>query len=380
MKILQVNASYKPAFVYGGPTMSVSQLSEQLTKSGHIIEVFTTTANGDQELPVPPGVRTVVDNVPVTYFRRLTGDHSHFSPSLIKSLWGNVKNFDVVHIHAWWNLVSVLSCWVALIRGVPVVVSPRGTLSEYSFANRNSVAKRIIHVGLSKSLLKKVTMHVTSNREKMAIEKIISHGRIVNIFNFVDFPKITPVKTESSDAVSLRLLFFSRIEEKKGLDILLNALASINIPYHLTVAGDGNDKYIERLKLLATDRGISKNVSWVGFQGADKFGLMQRHDLMILPSHDENFGNVVIESLSVGTAVLISKNVGLAEYVSEKEFGWICELDSKSIGSNLESIFNQRFRLADIRHSAPEIIKEDFSEKNLTVKYLGMYRQIIHNG
>ncbi|HTE01349.1 MAG TPA: hypothetical protein VK668_18815, partial [Mucilaginibacter sp.] len=82
MKILQVNASYKPAYVYGGPTMSVSKLSEQMVKAGCIVEVFTTTANGPVELPVVPDKQTNIDGVPVTYFKRLTKDHSHFSPAL----------------------------------------------------------------------------------------------------------------------------------------------------------------------------------------------------------------------------------------------------------------------------------------------------------
>jgi glycosyltransferase involved in cell wall biosynthesis len=360
--------------------MSVSQLSEQLINAGYITEVFTTTANGHQELLVSPGVRTIVDNVPVTYFKRLTGDHSHFSLSLIKSLWYNVKDFDIVHIHAWWNLVSVLSCLVAILRNVPVVVSPRGTLSEYSFSNRNSLAKRIIHIGLGRWLLKNVTVHVTSDREKKTIGKIISHERIVNIFNFVDFPKVIPAQVEPLNTALLKLLFLSRIEEKKGLDILLNALANVSIPYHLTIAGSGNAKYIEGLKRLAADLEISTHISWIGFQGADKFTLIQRHDLMILPSHDENFGNVVIESLSVGTPVLISKNVGLADYVSEKQLGWVCALNQNSISSILGDIFNHRDRLTRIRLVAPEIIKEDFSGKVLTKKYVEMYHKVIHNG
>jgi len=117
--------------------MSVSMLSEQLAKTGIYTEVYATTANGKDELPVKPGEPVNVDGVTVTYFKRITKDHSHFSPALLKKLWKEAPGFDVIHIHAWWNLVSLFSCLIALMRNVPVIISPRGTLSPYSFQNKN---------------------------------------------------------------------------------------------------------------------------------------------------------------------------------------------------------------------------------------------------
>ncbi|MDO3627485.1 XrtY-associated glycosyltransferase XYAG1 [Mucilaginibacter sp. BT774] len=379
MKILQINASYKPAFIYGGPTMSVSKLSELLVGAGILVEVLTTTANGANELDVTPGATVMVEGVPITYFKRLTKDHTHFSPALLKCLWKEIKQYDVVHIHAWWNLVSVLSCWIAVKRGVPVVISPRGTLSAYSFRNRNGIPKRLIHVILGKYLLERSWFHVTSKREKQAVEEIISHKRIINIFNFVNFPKKMTAKPETNDKI-LKLLFFSRIEEKKGLDILFKALAMVQVPYHLTVAGDGAPIYLDSLKQLAKNTGLSGVVDWIGFQGPNKFEIMQKHDLMVLPSHDENFGNVVIECLSVGTPVLVSRNVGLADYVTGNCLGWVCELNENDISAHINIIFDQKNKLMEIRKTAPDIIRNDFDEKNLTEKYISMYNQIINNG
>ena len=380
MKILQVNASYKPAYVYGGPTMSVSRLSEQLIKAGCTIYVYTTAANGLAELPVSCNIQTIIDNVPVIYFERITKDHTHFSPTLLKHLWKEVKDFDVVHIHAWWNLVSVLSCWIAITRGIPVVISPRGTLSRYSFDNKNSLAKQILHNLFGKWLLNKSSFHVTSEQEKQAIEAIISHKRIATIYNFVNVPEIsTHHKFEGLGNSPLKLLFFSRIEEKKGLDLLLNSLKSVKISYHLTVAGDGENNYVKRLKLLAANNGLSDHISWIGFQTVGKFNLIQQHDLMILPSHDENFGNVVIESLSMGTPVLISKSVGLADYVASKGLGWICKLDQTEISAYINNISEQKDKRSEIRRLAPTIIRNDFNEASLTEKYISMYRQIIDN-
>lgn len=360
--------------------MSVSQLSEQLAIAGIYTEVFTTTANGETELDVLAGEKLILDGVPVTYFRRITKDHTHFSPALLIQLWKEVQSFDIVHIHAWWNLVSVFSCWIALKRGVPVVISPRGTLSAYSFSNRNTLTKQLIHKVLGKRLLSRSSFHVTSEREKQAIENLTSNKRIVKIFNFVSLPgtSLPPVR-KHVDNRSLKLLFFSRIEEKKGLDILLNSLAKVNVSFHLTIAGDGESAYVDRLKSISASNGTANRVSWIGFQRLNKFDIMLQHDLMVLPSHDENFGNVVIESLSVGTAVLVSKNVGLADYVYKNELGWICGLDQDEISTAINHIFTQNEKLQSIRRSAVDIIRNDFNEGLLSKEYISMYQQIIDN-
>jgi glycosyltransferase involved in cell wall biosynthesis len=376
LKLLQINASYKPAYIYGGPTMSVSKLSEEMVLAGCDIEVYTTTANGPDELPVEPGKTVNADGVTVTYFKRITKDHTHYSPDLLRHMRQHVKEFDAVHIHAWWNLVSVLACRIAVKAGVPVIVSPRGTLSAYSFGNRNSLPKRLIHNFLGKKLLRNSFIHVTSDREKAAMAALIQSKETFNIPNFIALPKEI-LSTATNPAKQLRLIFFSRIEEKKGLEILFDALVNVNIPYTLTIAGGGSPDYINRLKSLAEEKGIAPHLNWIGFQGDNKFEVLQQHDLMVLPSYDENFGNVVIESLSVGTAVLISKNVGLFNYVEEQQLGWACDNNAASFRKMLESIEQDRNSLAKIRQQAPAIIRKDFDEENLRKRYLEMYQQII---
>jgi glycosyltransferase involved in cell wall biosynthesis len=379
LKLLQINASYKPAYIYGGPTMSVSKLSEELAKAGCDTEVFTTTANGSVELPVSSGETTWIDGVKVTYFKRLTKDHTHYSPALFKKLHKDVRGFNLVHIHAWWNLISVLSCRIALKHGIPVIVSPRGTLSSYSFSNKNSLAKRLIHTLLGEKLLKKSYIHVTSEREREAMEKLTGSKKIFNIPNFISFPAKVPVEAvRESD--HFRLIFLSRIEEKKGLEILFEAMAGLGIPYRLTIAGDGDGGYVNDLKKLSEERAIAQHIDWIGFQGDEKFDILKKHDLFVLPSYDENFGNAVIESLSMGTAVLISDKVGLAGYVEQNELGWICLHDAVSFREKITSIAEQPDALSRIRKRAPCIIRNDFSEDTLVKKYIEMYQEVIANG
>lgn len=422
MKIIQIVAAYKPAYIYGGPTMSVAKLCETLVESSVVcrplfkkvieteneklktknvslnLEVFTTTANGKTELNVISNESTVVDGVKVTYFKRLTKDHTHFSPALllglrreIKALYPKAQNFNpqlIIHIHTWWNLVSIFSCVIAKWYNVPVILTPRGMLTDYTATNRNSFAKRIIHAFLGKSLLKYCHIHVTSEKEKRDVLSIIKPKSITVIPNLVELEqkqraKIKAKKIEenhkdlNTSTKPFKLIFLSRIEEKKGLELLFEALSSLSLAWSLTIAGSGEKDYVESLKLKAKNLKIENSINWVGqVKNEDKFNLLAEHDLMVLISYNENFANVVIESLSVGTPVLLSNEVGLADYVEEKKLGWITDLTPKNITEQLIKSFEAKNSRAVIRETAPQIIIEDFDSKNLIKKYFKLYSQI----
>jgi glycosyltransferase involved in cell wall biosynthesis len=357
--------------------MSVSILAEQLTKAGIWVNVFTTTANGTSELPVVINELVMVDGVKTTYFKRLTKDHTHFSTSLLTHVWKNVKGFDAVHIHAWWNLVSVLSCFIAVMRNVPVVLSPRGTLSNYSFNNKNSRSKNIIQAILGKPLLRRCYIHTTSENELLSVNAMVKSKGSFNIPNFIELGENKPL-VNNKPGDHLKLIYLSRIEEKKGLNILLDALKNVTIPYKLTIAGDGNADYVNYLKGIAVKNNISDKINWIGFQQQHKFDVLREHDLLILPSHDENFGNVVIESLSVGTPVLVSEKVGLADYVKENGIGWICQTNAISVSNAINTIYDHKDMLDAIRAYAPSKIENDFNKERLVKRYIDMYDKIIN--
>ena len=91
MNILIVIPSYKPAFVYGGPIYSVSRLAEALVQIGNSVTVYTTNANGAEDLNITIGESVDVDGVNVLYFKRWTRGHSNFSPTLLLRLIKNAK-------------------------------------------------------------------------------------------------------------------------------------------------------------------------------------------------------------------------------------------------------------------------------------------------
>ncbi len=125
MNILFIVPSYKPAYIYGGPIVSVARLAESLVQIGHTVTVYTTTANGPDELDMPLDRPVIMDGVRVQFFRRITKDHTHISPALWKAVWGTVKEYDAVHIHSWWNFLILGVSAICAMKGIKPVLSPR---------------------------------------------------------------------------------------------------------------------------------------------------------------------------------------------------------------------------------------------------------------
>lgn len=371
MKLLFIVPSYKPAFVYGGTIVVITMLAEKLVAEGHEVTVYTTTANGKEELNVPTGKEMDVDGVKVTYFKRLTGDHTHISTSLCKQLFKDVKKFDVVHIHSWWSPLVLGAAWICKLRGVKPVFSPHGMLSTYIMETNNAGKKKLLHDFVGKGLLKNSWLHVTADTEMKESLDIIPDWKGVVIPNLVQLSE----KSHERNANEVFTIgFLSRIDPKKGLDVLIKALSKVNFEYKLQIAGDGEEQYVNELKKLAVGLGTSEKLEWVGWKnGEEKFEFLAQLDLFALTSHNENFAVVVIEALSVGTPVIISNKVGLFKYVEERNFGSITDMTIENITEQLNQLHAETGKLQKINTEAPVKIKEEFDGSVLAQEYAKFY-------
>jgi len=380
MRIIHISPAYKPAYIYGGPTLSVAKLCEALAKR-HTVDVMTTKANGKAELQVSSHSPVIVDGVSVRYFNRLTKDHTHFSPCLLWNLYKQLRNSKIktiVHIHSWWNLVAILSCITAKITSTPVLLSPRGMLTSYTLNNRNTIYKSLIHLTIGKLLISTCHIHATSDREKQDILRT-SNPKTMNVIpNFITIPPIHSFKPcIPSTTLPFKLIFLSRIEEKKGLELLFDSLAKCTFNWQLTIAGMGEPKYIEKLKALSQLLNISASINWTGrITNNEKYKVLSNHDLLVLFSYNENFANVITESLLSRTPVAISSQVGLSDYIKANDLGWVSEMNQPAITSTLHEAFldiNKRFKISK---SAPSLIKVYFSEQQLLNQYLQLYQSL----
>lgn len=378
MKILFVTPSYKPAYLYGGPAISVSELAEALVSNGNTVTVYTTTANGSSELDVPVDQPVNVNGVTVYYCKRITGDHTHISPQLWRRLWKSCHSFDIVNLQSWWSILILGAAFICNKKKVPYVISPRGMLSSYSFQAHHSFPKLVLHRMVGKRLLKKGLLHATTRLEWEDCAQIYASWKGFILPNLINLPSpnLLPVTRKANHTLTLG--FLSRIDPKKGIELLFNALSKVNFDFRLLIAGKGSDDYITSLKTLSSNLGIDHKVEWCGWkEGEEKFFFMQSIDLFVLTSYNENFAIAVTEALAMGTPVLVSNKVGLADYVKENDFGWVCETNTASIRDTLQSIYTEKIKLQQIKQTAPGIIQKDYQKNIMAEKYQKAYKQAV---
>ena len=357
--------------MYGGTVESGARLCEGLVQAGENVTVYTTTANGKKELDVIAGKEYMIEGVKVTYFKRQTKDPLHFSYSLLKQVYKNCRQFDVVHIHSWWNIPAMVSAALCKMRKVKTVFSPHGMLSEYIISHSNSRIKHWLHSAVGASLLRYMILHATAAAELAECRQIIEGWKGAVIPNLIWLPTVEICKKQNE---KFTLLFLSRIHPKKGLELLFEAMAGTTMLLCLQIAGTGDEGYIASLQQKAKALGIENKIEWLGWKGREeKFEVLAQADLFVLTSYNENFANVVIEALHTATPVLLTEGVGLSAFVQEQGLGWICKAEPVSIKAALEAAIagkQKRNRITDV---APSIINANFSPAELVPQYQQLY-------
>jgi glycosyltransferase involved in cell wall biosynthesis len=382
VNLLHIIPTYKPAYCYGGPIVSISLLCENLVADGHQVTVLSTTANGKTELPVYKRAPKKVDGVDVYYFPRWTKDHSMFSPALLWYLWRNARHFDAIHIHSWWNLSVLCATIVCILRGIKPILSPRGMLSPFTIRGK---FKPIFQRFVGKKLLKNTLLHATSPQEVKECLALIPDWPHVDLPNFLDaqlwdLSKKTRLNAHKiRENAPIRLLFLSRLHQKKGLELLFDALAQVTFEWSLNIAGEGETAYVKQLKKQAQQLKIADKITWLGWVNADKRAVIfETADLLVLPSYNENFANVIIESLALGTPVLVSKYVGLSDYVAEKKLGWVCDTTVDNLQQILIESNAQKTHHQWITQNSAQQIRQDFDPSVLVQKYVKMYKKAMN--
>ena len=385
MTILQIVPSYKPAYVYGGPIYSISALCEAQAALGHKVTVFTTNANGVNNLNVPLGSIQSINNVGVIYFPRITGDHTHISPKLWLHLFNDAKKYDVIHLHSWWSVLMIGCAWILKLKGVKFVFSPRGMFSNYSFNhNTNLIKKGIFFNLLTKPVLRKQIFHATAPSEENEIKELF--GINTNSFtlpNLLQFPELSLSALQNHQQKdTVNLLFISRVDKKKGIELLLKAIQLLKkekLSIHLKVIGTGSNDYIQELKDLANSLGISEIVEWKGsVEWKAKFDDILNADILVLPSYNENFANIILETLYAGRPVILTKYVGLSDYVSSQNMGWVIDTSPEDIVDAVKKYMTDKLDWQSKSFQMHHQILADYNQTVLAEKYISYYKETLN--
>jgi len=341
LKVLQIVPSI--SLVYGGPSQMIRGFSKALARAGADVTILTTNSNGDNGQPpldVPLDRPVEIDGYQVRYFPCALFQRYKFSPALLRWLWKNAFKFDIVHIHALFSPVSSLSAWVCRLRNLPYILRPLGTLDPADLRKKRWLKRIYVALLEGPNLQKAAAIHFTAADEASTSERFGTSADSFVLPLGVEPPP--PIADRSClDDLAIApdrplVLFMSRIEPKKGLNLLVPALekvAASGIDFQFVLAGANpqDPDYEQSILQQIQESPIADRTIATGFVTGDvKSALLDRADLFVLPSYYENFGIAVAEAMVAGVPVLISNRVQIWDAIRETESGWVvpCELES----------------------------------------------------
>ena len=309
-----------------GGTYAVLRLNESLVNLGLDI---TLAALDWASMPSPPGF---LKAFPLGWGPRRLGR----SPAIYRWLSDQVQSgtVDLLHNHSLWMMPNVYPGQIARRCGIPLVVSPHGTLSQWAMQSGSSVKRLFWPLLQRPALIGTTCFHATAESEYEDIRRLGFRQPVAVIPNGIDIPDLLP----SVPRACRTLLFLGRIHQKKGLDMLLPAWKTVQDRFPdwmLRIVGPDNQGYLVKMQQLASDLYL-KRVEFAGvLYGDQKTHAYRDADLFVLPTYSENFGLAVAEALAAGTPAIVTKGAPWSG-LSTHQAGWWIDIGIDPLVACLE--------------------------------------------
>ena len=327
--------------------------------------------------------------------------HSIFSVSLIRREAIVSLKPEIIHIHNWYNLLSLRDINF-LLENFSVVFTMHDMRlltggCHYSLdctkfqttcmncpqtrtsLNFNSAKKRKLESIFVAHRGRYAVVAPSNWLSGLALENLIGSNasEVLSIPNAIDKKdlRFSGKLLNKKESGTRNLLFVSHDLESpiKGLDLLLSALVELEekykIRFNLTTVGRGFDGISINSNLVVTN--IEK------CDPAQMKQLMTSQDALVVPSRNDNSPNVILEAQLIGLVVIASAVGGIAELVLENETGFIFDPNTDSLVQSLLNFHNAK-NIEVIRKNAQEFSQERNNESNIVASHVALYERLLN--
>ena len=327
MKVMQFIASK----VWGGAEKSFTELCNELSKSIQI-EVVLFKENKIEE--------RLNKNIKVHI---LSSSSSRHNPLLYLEVLRFIQkgNPDIIHTHSAKasEIIYMLNKFVS-IKQVATKRNPR----------KGRVFNKIKHVtAVSKDVVRSI--------DKQEVELI---------YNGLLREEIMPTKSTNS---LFTLLAVGGLDKIKGFDILIREVSNLDFPFHLNIVGEGEER--ETLEKLIKHLGLSEKVSLLGYR-EDIPSLISSSELVVISSHSEGFGRVLVETLFYGK-LAVSTKVGLSIEILPEEL----LINNFEIAEKIAAVHSNKETYYKLFTQVKEMQTKAFLLENNIQNYLDYYKKIL---
>jgi glycosyltransferase involved in cell wall biosynthesis len=364
-------------------------IARSLAGVGMQVDVATTDDDGrGRRFLVPLGRRVEQDGYGVFYFRKQT-EFYKVSWQFRRWMARHASDYDLIHIHALFSFTSTTAARLARRAGVPYVIRPLGVLNSWGMKNRRRLLKLLSFRFVEQPILRHaVAMHYTSYGEQIEAEQSGASALAsvvpleIDVGEYQKLPGPEQFFEQFPEAAGRQVvLFLSRLDAKKGLDLLLQAFAKVHAQFPqsvLVIAGSGEESYVSRLRAQAQQLGLAEEIVWTGFlAGADKLSAFAAATVFTLPSHSENFGIALVEALAAGLPCVTTERVAVSEDVRKRDAGLVVPCDASAIAAALKELLSNPQLRTRLGANAHQLAAERFSLVTMGSALHGVYQRIL---
>jgi len=376
LKILFVISSLE----IGGAEKQMVALLSHLKKRGYSCYVFVLQTNG-------PLIKYLTDlDIPIYFGGLKKRDISRTPWKLIIAQWKLIRLLQQLKphvLHSFLPLVTFMGALAGRLMRIPLVITSRRALGTHQ--NRFKILYPIDLAANHLSHL--ITVNSQAVWNDVVYREHLNPKKLVLIYNGVD---VTLYETASLRRSELRkkmgitpwqkivTVIANLIPYKGHLDFLKAAQIVVSQIPNAIFWLVGEDRGIQKdLKQTALGLGIYHRVNLLGRRN-DIPDILAVSDLSVLPSHEEGFSNVILESMAAGLPVVATSVGGNPEAIVDGVTGWVVPpQDPLTMAKRIIDLLTDTQKAKSFGQKGRERVKELFSMEKMVDAYLKLYERSI---
>jgi glycosyltransferase involved in cell wall biosynthesis len=316
----------------------------------------------------------------------ISGLFKDFSFEMLFWYYKNRNNYSVVNVHGLWNLGSILPFYFK--NKSLKIITVHGFLDSYVMKDSMILKKLFWYLFQKKCFKKADLIHAISENEYQVLIKIFPDytNKIILIPNGLYAPdSFVDIDFEFKSMIdsfvnedSFIYLFLSRINKKKGLDLLVPAFNELLLDFpniKLIIAGPEGDFSEELTHLIHGKSNILLLPSCINWS---KKYLFKKSDVFVLPSYSEGFSIAALEAISYGKPSIFSNFIGFSDDVKQFNAGLISDNTIWSLYDNMRIIYENSNLRKELTLNSIQLFNNKFRMDIIGDLFLNKINSLLH--
>lgn len=355
----------------GGASPVTYEISKHLVELGHSVDVITMHYKELPKFEIIEGIK--IYRLPCIRLKKEVSNFFEMLTFVISTIFSlkkfKIKDYDIIHTH-FIIPTGFIAYLIKIFYGKKYIISSHGS----DVKGYNPDRFKLFHIILKPFwllIVKNASFIITPSQHLKNLILQNTNGvyseKIIPIPHGINFYRNQVFKKQKI------ILYSGRLFERKGVQYLIKAFDNMNNDWELRIAGDGYyRKDLERLT-----KSINGKVNFLGWLSKnDLIKEYKKSSIFVLPSSEESFGMVIIESMLFGNAVVTTKNAACQEVVSSSGL-FFNDKDSNDLRKNLLKLINDKYYLNYYQKKALQRVKK-FNWPNIVLKYVNVYRNVLN--